>query len=55
MYQVGAFPNFRKLFVPVRTAGNVNVVSRPMGLKTLTYDPTDKSVGYFHLSLRDKT
>ena len=26
-----------------------------MGLKILVYSPTDKSVGYFHLSLRDKT
>jgi len=27
----------------------------PMGLKILAYSPTDKSVGYFHLSLWDKT
>jgi len=27
----------------------------PTGLKILAYSPTDKSVGYFHLSLWDKT
>ncbi len=26
----------------------------PTGLEILTSVPTDKSVGYFHLSLRDK-
>ncbi|MEK6729397.1 MAG: hypothetical protein AABY76_05170 [Planctomycetota bacterium] len=26
----------------------------PTGLKILPSDPTDKSMGYFHLSLRDK-
>ncbi|MEK7699356.1 MAG: hypothetical protein AAB332_03035, partial [Planctomycetota bacterium] len=40
-----AFPNFCKLFVPVRTARNVNAVSLPTGLKILAYSPTDKSVG----------
>jgi hypothetical protein len=27
----------------------------PTGLIIPAYSPTDKSVGYFHLSLRDKT
>jgi len=31
--ETGAFPNFCKLFVPARTARNVNVVSRPYGTK----------------------
>ncbi len=36
-------------------AENVYAFNRvPMGLKTLAAGPTDKSVGYFHLSLRDK-
>ncbi|MEK7698918.1 MAG: hypothetical protein AAB332_00795 [Planctomycetota bacterium] len=37
------------------TAESVKQSVVPTGLKILAYSPTDKSVGYFHLSLRDKT
>ncbi len=37
------------------TAEDVKHSAVPTGLKNPFPDPTDKSVGYFHLSLRDKT